>query len=180
MSTAAPGSVSTDPRCPRCAAHVRVGADWCTLCYTDLRPAPANLRPMTVASDLGGPVPAHGDLVATATTSDTAALLTKGLAAQQASAEQGPPDAGALTSTTTSAPQRPRGKHARAAQPAVDPEVLAAQMVAELAAAESGSPLGRFESLLDTPGKKIVAMVGGAVAATALFFCLLALMGLLV
>lgn len=27
-------------RCPRCAALVRPGADWCTLCYADLRPAP--------------------------------------------------------------------------------------------------------------------------------------------
>lgn len=27
-------------RCPRCGAHVRAGADWCTLCYTDLRAAP--------------------------------------------------------------------------------------------------------------------------------------------
>src|SRR5687767_11896517 len=110
---------------------------------------------MTVASDLGGPAPASANLVASATTSDTAALLTDRRAAQQASAENDPPDAGALASSTTAAPQRPRGKHARAAQPAVDPEVLAAQMVAELAAAESGSPLGRFESLLDTPGKKI-------------------------
>lgn len=30
-------------RCPRCGAHVRAGAEWCTLCYTDLRPAPEPL-----------------------------------------------------------------------------------------------------------------------------------------
>jgi len=28
-------------RCPRCAALVRPGSQWCTLCYADLRPAPA-------------------------------------------------------------------------------------------------------------------------------------------
>ena len=28
-------------RCPSCAAAVRRGAQWCTLCYADLRPAPA-------------------------------------------------------------------------------------------------------------------------------------------
>jgi hypothetical protein len=28
-------------RCPSCAAAVRRGAEWCTLCYADLRPAPA-------------------------------------------------------------------------------------------------------------------------------------------
>ncbi|MGH8890961.1 MAG: hypothetical protein ACRDV3_14530 [Acidothermaceae bacterium] len=27
-------------RCPRCAAMVRPGSQWCTLCYADLRPAP--------------------------------------------------------------------------------------------------------------------------------------------
>ena len=27
-------------RCPQCGALVRAGADWCTLCYADLRPAP--------------------------------------------------------------------------------------------------------------------------------------------
>ena len=30
----------TDSRCPRCGAHVRSDAPWCTLCYADLRPAP--------------------------------------------------------------------------------------------------------------------------------------------
>jgi len=30
-----------DTRCPRCGAHVRTDAPWCTLCYADLRPAPA-------------------------------------------------------------------------------------------------------------------------------------------
>jgi hypothetical protein len=29
-----------DVRCPRCQALVRPGSPWCTLCYTDLRPAP--------------------------------------------------------------------------------------------------------------------------------------------
>lgn len=28
-------------RCPRCGAVVKPGADWCTLCYADLRPPPA-------------------------------------------------------------------------------------------------------------------------------------------
>lgn len=29
-----------ESRCPSCAATLRAGAPWCTLCYTDLRPAP--------------------------------------------------------------------------------------------------------------------------------------------
>jgi hypothetical protein len=29
-----------DVRCPHCAALLRAGSPWCTLCFTDLRPAP--------------------------------------------------------------------------------------------------------------------------------------------
>jgi hypothetical protein len=38
-------STSQDLRCPRCLAFVRAGSDWCTLCYTDLRPAPPTPEP---------------------------------------------------------------------------------------------------------------------------------------
>src|SRR4051794_8480334 len=31
-------------RCPSCQAVVRAGDPWCTLCWTDLRPAPAPVR----------------------------------------------------------------------------------------------------------------------------------------
>lgn len=33
-------AVLAGSRCPACAAAVRPGAPWCTLCYHDLRPAP--------------------------------------------------------------------------------------------------------------------------------------------
>lgn len=36
-----------DGRCPRCGAHVRADAPWCTLCYADLRPAP---KPVAMAA----------------------------------------------------------------------------------------------------------------------------------
>lgn len=39
-----PSDVSTSTSqllsCPRCHAHVRAGSQWCTLCYSDLRPPP--------------------------------------------------------------------------------------------------------------------------------------------
>jgi hypothetical protein len=31
---------SNDLRCPQCSAHISSNADWCTLCYADLRAAP--------------------------------------------------------------------------------------------------------------------------------------------
>jgi len=33
-------STSRDLRCPRCNAHVGADAEWCTLCYADLRVEP--------------------------------------------------------------------------------------------------------------------------------------------
>ncbi|MFN2626553.1 MAG: hypothetical protein ABR520_10785, partial [Mycobacteriales bacterium] len=40
-------------RCPRCGAAVKTGAEWCTLCYADLRPPPR--RPVTQPAG-----PSHG------------------------------------------------------------------------------------------------------------------------
>lgn len=31
--------MTSDLRCPRCAAHAPAGAQWCSLCYADLRPS---------------------------------------------------------------------------------------------------------------------------------------------
>jgi hypothetical protein len=40
VSNSTAGTLGTVTRCPACAATVRQGAPWCTLCYADLRPAP--------------------------------------------------------------------------------------------------------------------------------------------
>ena len=47
-------------RCPKCAAAVRKDADWCTLCYADLRPAPEP-PPPPVRATAPSAVPAHSD-----------------------------------------------------------------------------------------------------------------------
>ena len=49
-----------DGRCPSCGASVRAGADWCTLCYADLRPAPPPPPPPPPAPEpvaVAAPVP---------------------------------------------------------------------------------------------------------------------------
>jgi hypothetical protein len=38
-----------DIRCPHCGALLRAGAEWCTLCYADLRPKPEP-EPVAVSS----------------------------------------------------------------------------------------------------------------------------------
>jgi len=106
-------STSDDLRCPHCAAHVTAAAEWCTLCYADLR-----------------------------------------------------------TPIIKPATDEPESK----------PEPAAASvdaLLAQLANAESGNPLGRLSSVVDTPAKKVGLMVGGAVAAMCLLFILMAVVGAL-
>jgi hypothetical protein len=137
---------------------VRTGSDWCTLCYADLRPAPevaaAPSAPATEALEppVSAPVPAPAQL-----------------------ADDGAPVA------VGSAPVG-RGKHARRAPagpagPPDDVEVLANQLLAQLAVAESKNPLGPLASHLDTPGKRVGAMVGGAVGGICLLFILMTILG---
>jgi RNA polymerase subunit RPABC4/transcription elongation factor Spt4 len=52
-----------DVRCPQCAALVRAGSQWCTLCFADLRPAPAPapvavLEPSYAGAAGSGPIDA--------------------------------------------------------------------------------------------------------------------------
>jgi hypothetical protein len=152
VSTTTPDA---DLRCPQCAAHVRAGSDWCTLCYADLRPAPAPEPP--------------------------AALEPVTAAAPEPELEAEPvPVATDAPAEEDAAPVAPRrGKHAKhAARPSTaETEALAAQLLAQLAVEESGSPLGRYSSLMDTTGKKVALMVGGAVVVTLLVFAFMALVG---
>jgi hypothetical protein len=155
-------STSTSPhavRCPRCSAHVRTGSDWCTLCYADLRPAPevaaAPSAPATEA--LEPPVSAPAEALPEPVSVDGAPVAV-------GSAPVG------------------RGKHARRAPagpagPPDDVEVLANQLLAQLAVAESKNPLGPLASHLDTPGKRVGAMVGGAVGGICLLFILMTILG---
>ena len=160
MSTTLPADLS----CPRCGAHVRTGSDWCTLCYTDLRPA--DQRPAVETTPEPGPEPTP---VLPATATPTAVAAT-------------PAAPGALT-PSVAPEQQARGKHAKPAATAAAPadtEVLAAQLLAQLAVHESGNPLGRYSSLADTPAKKVAVMIGGAVSVLAILLLLMAVLGIFV
>jgi hypothetical protein len=158
VSTTLPADLS----CPRCGAHVRTGSDWCTLCYTDLRPA--DQRPAVPAAEPVVP-PALSDALEPAPDAAT-------------------PDLPA-TATPTAVPATPaaRCKHAKPAATAAAPadtEVLAAQLLAQLAVHESGNPLGRYSSLADTPAKKVAVMIGGAASVLAILLLLMAVLGIFV
>jgi hypothetical protein len=75
-----------------------------------------------------------------------------------------------------------RGKHAKKAPaksvgPPAEVEALATQMLAQLAVSESKNPLGPLASHLDTPGKRVGVMVGGAAAGICLLFILMTILG---
>jgi hypothetical protein len=143
---------SNDLRCPQCSAHVPPGADWCALCFADLR-SPAEPEPAAApALAPVEPAPAH-----------------ESAAEQAADPEQYPV-----------ANESGGGKHARSA-PTYDEafprpngvplddaararlDTRTAEMLAMLAAAESSQPLGplaaRFES---TSSRAIGALVGSS------------------
>lgn len=153
---------SSDLRCPRCAAHAPAGAQWCSLCYADLRPAAPEQRvDGQPASDPAGA---------------PSALPPELPAEQKDELGQGRPAAEPAA--------RPRGKHARRAAPEDQPSALptdleqtAAALLAQLAASESGSPLGRYSGLVDTSAKKVGLMLGGAVVAMIALFLLMVLAG---
>lgn len=46
--------------CPRCSAHLRPAAPWCTQCFLDLKPAPPPAPPPPVAGPAGTDGPADG------------------------------------------------------------------------------------------------------------------------
>jgi len=52
-------------------------------------------------------------------------------------------------------------------------------MLAELAAAEGGDPLGRYSRHLDTKRKQIAVILGGTAVLTLLIFIVLAVLGAL-
>lgn len=142
-------TTSHDLRCPTCAAHVRADADWCTLCYTDLRP----------------PVEAPQETVVEATAAEPVEVVGgRGKHARQ-STSYDDPAAGA--------------REAQAADPRELPEEAALGVEAMFAvlAAQSTPPLGPLARYLDSTGSRTAVMVGGLAAVTVLGFALMALLG---
>lgn len=73
-----------DARCPHCGALLRSGAQWCTLCYADLRPKPEPEPVAVIAREPG--------YAAGATPRTSADPLTDLEAAAQALVRQAAPD----------------------------------------------------------------------------------------
>lgn len=78
-------SDQADFRCPHCSALLRSGAQWCTLCYADLRPKPEP-EPVAVSAGKAGMAPVGGS----GTPADSLTALE---AAAQALVQQAEPGA---------------------------------------------------------------------------------------
>jgi hypothetical protein len=133
---------SNDLRCPQCSAHVSPGADWCTLCYTDLRPPPeppvveAAPEPELVVEP--APVPEQSG-------EQPAVVQGKHTRSATAYGDAAPLDAAGLTAF----------------------EARADEMLAMLAA-ESSHPMGPLADRLESTSSRVVAgLIGLVVLSTA-------------
>ncbi|MCU1675491.1 MAG: hypothetical protein JWM93_249 [Frankiales bacterium] len=169
-----------DPRCPQCSARVPADADWCSLCYTSLRaapapapapaPSPAASPPVAVAQRQipsyasAGPSsaydPLNAPLAALAELAGTAdAAVAAGTAGTAAAAWPCP------TCDTAVAIER-------------DECPICGGRFLNGAAGEIRLPLvGSAHEL--SPSKKAWIMVGGAAAVTATFLILATVIGLI-
>jgi hypothetical protein len=138
-------------RCPQCAAHVGQDAEWCTLCYTDLRPAP---EPAPEPEPQPAPEPA------------AAAALPE-------ADVQRPRGRHARRSPEPAQPSAEPGVQADLLA-AVDVDAMFARL-----AAQSSSGLEPLAGRLDSPRSKVAAIVAGVAAVGVLLFVLMTVLGAL-
>jgi hypothetical protein len=138
-------------RCPACAALVRHGQDWCTLCHADLRPPPVRAARVEPVAD--EPVAAVDPV---ASVGEVGAVGPVGKHARRTADDvvRGTVDTASVTAHTSPIP-----------------EAVVAQMLAELAA-ESPDPVsGLMSRLPETQTMRVVlALVVGSVVALVLVF----------
>ncbi len=175
----------TYARCPQCHASVPRGADWCSLCHVDLRPAPSETAAALTPARGAGPAhaarPAHAATPAHAAES-VPAVTAAPLPGRHRRAEPAPilgrhrpapAAAGALReevdALVADAPLGADGKP--------DLDVLTSQLMARLATTEgSAAALPDIDSV---PGGKWGVLLGGMTVLTAVLVALATLVGAL-
>lgn len=145
-------TTSHDLRCPKCGAHAPAAADWCTLCYADLRPPaepdPTGVPPQQEAAD-----------------ADATLETSVGAAAEGARGKHARRPTAGETGTATAAPDGslPAG---------VDLDLMIAQL-----AAETSAPLGSFMDRFDSKGSRALVLCGGVAAVVVLLLLVMTVLG---
>jgi hypothetical protein len=145
---------SNDLRCPECSAHVPPGADWCALCFADLRPPPPPEEPAAIE-----PGPDPEPVLAQA---EAAPPVQRGGKHSRSVATGAGGDA--VSDTAPDAVDEPSmvGRlpdlgGPRDAAAIAEFDARATEMLAQLAAAESSRPLGPLAARLESNGSRMVA-----------------------
>jgi hypothetical protein len=147
---------SNEERCPACSAHVTPGADWCTLCFADLRVAPVAPLPMVTEGEAAP---------------DLALAVEQPLVPEQV-AEPAVDGRGkhARAATTYGDPAPLDAADLTALQARAD-EMLA------ILAAESGHPMGPLADRLESTTSRVVAGLIGLVALSAVGLLVMTVLG---
>jgi hypothetical protein len=154
-------TTSHDLRCPQCSAQTSPGADWCTLCFADLRPK--ELREAPAAPPAVEAVPETEPEV------DAAKPAARGNGKHARAATTY--DDAALTAVPAATPRDPSEK--------AEIEARADEMLAMLAAANRNS-LGPVAERLSTAHSRIVAGLIGLVGVSLLGWLVMTVLGHLV
>jgi hypothetical protein len=162
---------SNDLRCPQCSAHVSPGADWCTLCFADLRVPPvAAVAEVAVVAAPEVELAAEPALVAEQTGEQVSEPADGGRGKHARSATTHD-DAAPYTESTSPAAKPPRDQAESAALEARADEMLA------MLAAESSHPMGPLADRLESTGARVVAGVIGLVLLSAAGLLVMTVLG---
>jgi hypothetical protein len=171
-------------RCPRCAAHVPTGAQWCSLCYADLRPAPEPvaepLAPAAAQPTVGlttEPVAVGGGVDEGGIIGESVAVAVRHGRHSRSAAEP----AAATTSAVTPAPvEAAAAVFGTPTQSTEDArlEAISAELLARLAAETRPSTrLSRAFAMVDSTPKRVGLMLGGLTVISTVLFAVMTVFG---
>jgi hypothetical protein len=156
-------TTSHDLRCPRCSAHASPGADWCTLCFADLRPPP----PVEPTPE---PLPAVEPPTAESDSGIDGKVDTPAEPARSGNGKH------ARSAPTYDESLSPSGGLPRDAASMAELDARAVAMLAELAAVTQ-RPLGPIASRLDSTSAQAIAAGFGFVLLVVIALLVMTLLG---
>jgi hypothetical protein len=177
------GVTPVPPGCPRCGAHARRGAQWCTLCYADLRPAPPRSRRAEPVLETVPPTPTTAPTPAPTTAPVPVVVAGRGKHARPGSTVEAtvPQHSGAEQSGAEQSGTEQSGAGSGPPARTADEEALrSADAMLALLALEQTPPLPGLSGRLDSKGARVALTVGGMALVGLFFFLVMALLGTIV